>query len=146
MVERKASEGLTSFDGIVESVELQPATDSQFSDQYKVTIKTAVSKKSGYMYEWVPISPTSSDEEVAEDSNMDKYLKHVERCIPEAKQSKTVGEALKLMVGKNINFVRETLGRAFKGNPAREFWVPSKIVDSSATGDEAEDNTEEKAE
>ena len=128
MVERKASEGLTTFDGIVESVELQPATDSQFSDQYKISIKTEVSKKSGYMYEWVPISPTSTDEEVAEDSNMDKYLKHVERCIPDAKAAKTVGEALKLLEGKNITFVRETLGRAYKGNPAKEFWVPSKIV------------------
>ena len=128
MVERTESQGLTSFEGVVESVELQPAVAEDRNDQYKITIKTPVSKKSGYMYEWVGLSPQTTDDKVPEGSNMDKYLQELECVIPAAKKVTTISEAFGLMVGKEFKFVRKKLGKAFKGQDAKEFWVPQALL------------------
>lgn len=128
MVERTESKGLTTFEGVVEKIELQPATQEDRNDQYKLSIKTDVSKKSGYMYEWVGLPPTASDTAVPEGSNVDKYLQELEAVMPEAKKAATVGEALKLMIGKKFRFVRKRLGKSFKGKEAKEFWVPQALL------------------
>lgn len=132
MVDRIASQGLENFDGVVTSVELQPSTGKDLPDQYKITMQTPVSKKSGFMYEWLNVPPTADDEHIPEGSNADKYLQEVEACLPEAKKAKTIGEALKMMVGKKFNFVRKKLGKSFKDkgitHEAKEFWVPHALI------------------
>lgn len=129
MVERVESQGLNSFEGVVKSVELQPATEKDRPDQYKITMQTPASKKSGFMYEWVNLTETTSDEKVPEGSNIDKYLQEVEAVLPEAKKKTTIGEALKLMVGHKFKFVRKKLGKSFKGKEAKEFWVPQSLLE-----------------
>jgi len=127
MVTRNDNQGLTSFDGTVSKVEFQPSADGQYADQYKISIKTDVSKKSGYMYEWVPLSKNTTDKEIPTGSDVERYITEIETVLPEAKKPElTVGEIFNLLVGKKFKFVRKTLGKAYKGNPAKEFWVPQQ--------------------
>ncbi len=132
MVERTASQGLENFEGIVSNIEFQPSTGKDLPNQYKITIKTEVSKKSGFMYEWLNVPPTADEEHIPEGSNADKYLQEVEACMPEAKKAKTIGEALKMMVGKNFKWTRKKLGKSFKdkkgSHEAKEFWVPQSLL------------------
>lgn len=130
MVDRTKSEGLDSFTGIVDSVNLE---QSDNGPQYKITMNTDISK-SGKMYEWVNIPEKATETTVPEGSNIDKYLQEIEIAIPKAKDAPTVEEALKVMVGKNIRFVRKKLGKSFTGedgvtHDAKNFWVPHSVVD-----------------
>lgn len=128
MVERTVNEGLKEFEGVVSSVEFEPAKDKESRNQYKISIKTSASKKSGFMYEWISMSSTASDSAIPEGSNADKYLIELESCLPQAKSCKSFEEALNLMIGKKIRFVRKKLGKTFKGHEGKEFWIPSKVL------------------
>jgi len=127
------SQGLQSFEGVVEKVELQPATSENRNDQYKITIATAVSKKSGKMYEWVGLSATANDKQVPEGSSLHRYLQELWTVVPETKKLDTVGEQLKAMTGKKFRFVRKVLGKSFTDgsgvkHEAKESWVPQALL------------------
>jgi hypothetical protein len=127
MVVRNDAQGLTNFEGVVSKVEFQPSQTGEYPDQYKITIKTDVSKKSGFMYEWVGLSKNTTDKEIPTGSVIERYITEIETVLPEAKKPElTVGEIFNLLVGKKFKFVRKTLGKAYKGNPAKEFWVPQQ--------------------
>jgi hypothetical protein len=128
MVERVSSEGLKEFEGTVERVEFEPATSKDGRSQYKITMNTPASKKSGKFYEWIGLSSTASSDKVPEGSNLDKYLYSLEQVVPSAKNAKTVDEALQIMVGKKFLFKRVKLGKSFKGHDAKEFWLPNKLL------------------
>lgn len=128
MVERTVSEGLREFEGTVERVDFEPAMSKDARSQFKITIKTPVSKKSGYMYEWLGLSSTATVDKIPEGSNLDKYLYNIEQILPETKKMKSVEEVLSSLVGKRFLFVRMKLGKAFKGHEAKEFWTPRKLL------------------
>jgi hypothetical protein len=131
MVERKESQGgLNEFQGEVLSVEKEQGMQ-EGSEQYHVKIKpidVEVGGKTGQLHEWIPLSKTSSEDAVAKGSVLDGYLRQVEICMPEAKKAATVSEALGLMVGKKFKFQKIELGRAFDGNPARQYAVPVQAL------------------
>ena len=128
MVDRTVNEGLKQFEGTVSAVEFEPAKDKDSRNQYKISIKTSASKKSGFMYEWIGMSSTASDSAIPKDSNADRFLTELESCLPQAKSCKSFEEALNLMVNKKMLFTRKKLGRAFKGHEAKDFWIPTKVL------------------
>ena len=130
MVERKESQGLDEFECVVESIEKEQGM-SEGQMQYHVTITPTsieVGGKTGKLHEWIPLSKTSSEDAIAKGSVLDNYLRQVEICLPAAKKSATVGEALGLLVGKKFKFQKLELGRAFDGNAARQYAVPVQAL------------------
>lgn len=101
------------------------------SEQYHVKIaptNVEVGGKTGQLHEWIPLSKTSSEDAIAKGSVLDGYLRQVEICLPEAKKAATVSEALGMLVGKKFKFQKLELGRAFDGNPARQYAVPVQAL------------------
>ena len=126
MVERKESQGLSEFDGIVESITLEDGLENK---QFHLVIEPTslkVSGKTGKLHEWVPMSGTSSDDAIAKGSVIDFYLRQLEIVLPAAKKASTVTQALGLMKGKKFHFQKMELGRAFAGHPAKQYAVPVK--------------------
>ena len=114
------------FEGIVESVAKEEGLDN--NKQYHIVINptnVTVGGKTGRIHEWIPMSKRATEEAVPQGSVMDRYLQQVEMCVREAKSSKTVGEELKLLVGKKFRFKKIKLGKDFDGHPAREYAVPA---------------------
>ena len=137
MVNFKEGGKFESFDGIVTAVVLEKATEEQqkqgFGDQFKITIDSPVSKKTGKMYEWLGISPTSKlgegdEDDVAIDSILGKYLQELAIPLAEVKKAKRAEEALKMMIGKKFHFVMKKLGKAFEGKEAKEYKVPHSLI------------------
>ena len=87
-----------------------------------------VGGKTGKIHDWIPLSATSSNDSIAKGSVLDGFLRQVEICLKGAKTAKTVSEALGMMVGKTFQFHRVELGRAYEGNPARQYSVPVQLL------------------
>lgn len=130
MVDRKeGGMNIDDFDGKVVSVEFEVGANE--NRQYHITVKPTsitVGGKTGMLHEWIPLSPSSTEEAIAKGSVMDGYLRQVEICVPEAKKAQTVTKALQILVGKNFHFTKMELGRAYGGNPARQYSVPVKAL------------------
>lgn len=130
MVERSEAKGLEKFKGEVESVEAEEGIEGR--TQYHVVMKPIdieVGGATGRLHEWIPMSPKATEETVPQGSVLDRYLTQVELVIDEAKQAKTVAEALNLMVGKKFQFKRVKLGKEYEGKPAREYSVPVQSLE-----------------
>ncbi|MBR9701181.1 hypothetical protein GOV11_04925 [Candidatus Woesearchaeota archaeon] len=130
MVIRKESQGISEFTGKVESVDSESGAND--NTQYHIImdpIDIEVGGKTGKMHEWIPLSPTSNQEAIAKGSVMDLYLRQVEIVLADAKKAGTVDEALGLLVGKKFKFQKMELGRAYQGNPAREYAVPVQLIE-----------------
>jgi hypothetical protein len=129
MVGVKESSGrLEELDATVEKVEFKKGA---FGGQYELTLKAhnvEVKGKTGHFFEWIPLSKTATQEEVPKDSVAEKYLMQLEILLPAAKKAKTLDEVFKLLVGKRFIFKRVKLGRAFEGNPAKEYFFPVRQV------------------
>lgn len=131
MVERTESSGFDEFDGEVVSVQLEDSkkegiTRKQWHIEMKALDKE-IKGKSGHMHEWVGLSDTATESSVARDSVADKYIIALEDIHGKAvKGLKTVADVFKFMKGKKYHFKKKVLGRAFKNNPASEYWVPVK--------------------
>jgi hypothetical protein len=125
LVERRESQGLEEFEGIVEKVEFESGIEDR--KQYHITINATsikVAGATGKIHEWIPMSPKSTEESVPQGSVMDRYLTQVEICVAAAKKAPTVKGALGLLVGKKFRFKRLKLGKDFDGHAAREYIVP----------------------
>lgn len=125
MVERVESSGLDEFEGIVEKVELE--TGIQDRQQYHLTIEATSVKiggATGKLHEWIPMSPKAEEAKIPQGSVMDRFLQQVEICVPAAKKSETVSEALALLQGGKFKFKRIKLGKDYDGHKAREYIVP----------------------
>jgi len=127
MVERTESKEFSEFEGTVEQVEEVDSKLKDNSKQYKLSLKTQISS-TGYMYEWINIPETAKGDSVPEGSNLDKYLIEVEMLHSEVKEISTVTDALKFLVGKTYLFKKKKLGKSYKGQEAKEFWVPVKEI------------------
>jgi hypothetical protein len=132
MVERTAPTGLESFEGKVVDIVLEKNTfqDTE-SDQYHISMEPttlAVKGKTGFLHEWLRLSPKTTQTAVPEGSVVERYLAQVELCIPEARKEKTLDAALKLMKGRLFEFRKVKLGRSYEGRPAREVWTPVRLV------------------
>lgn len=134
MVERKSSEGIDRFDGIVTLVEKVPDKLNAGREQWHIAMKPAdiellKDTKTGMFHEWIGISSTSGEKVVAEGSVLDNYLKEVEIVLPKAKKAETVSEALRMIEGKKMRFVKKVLGKSFEGKPSLPMFVPSVMLD-----------------
>jgi len=130
IVERSEARGLEEFEGTVDKVEFEVGTEER--RQYHIYIKAIdieVSGPTGYMHEWVPMSPKATEESVPNGSVADRYLTQMEICVPAIKRTKTLKEAFQLLVGRKFRFQRIKLGRDFEGHPAREYIVPVARLD-----------------
>lgn len=128
MVERKESQGLNEFTAEVVDVALEEGMENNKQYHVKMAPKDVeVGGKTGHLHEWIPLSKTSSDDAIAKGSVMDGYLRQLELCLADAKKAATVSDALGLMVGKTFKFQKIELGRAYDGNPARQYAVPTKL-------------------
>jgi len=129
MVDRRESQGLTEFDGIVESIALEEGTEG--NRQFHLIIEPTsltVKGKTGKLHEWVPLSATSTDDGIAKGSVMDFYLRQLELVMSAAKKASTCTQAFNLMKGKRFHFQKMELGRAYAGNPAKQYAVPVKLL------------------
>jgi hypothetical protein len=134
MVERKESTGIDRFDGVVTLVEKVPDKLNAGREQYHIAMKpndTALlsGTKTGQFHEWIGLSATSSEKIVAEGSVLDNFLKELEAVIPKAKKAETVTEALKMLEGKKMRFIKKVLGKSFEGKQAQAMFVPSVLLE-----------------
>jgi hypothetical protein len=131
MVERTQSQGFEEFEGVVKSVEVVPSgipnDDGTKANQYKVTIQTPKTR-TGFMYTWIKIPATATDTSIPQDSNLDKYIKAIERIDSSVKKIAGHADAMKWLVGKELLFSREKLGKAYKGKEPGDIWVPIRII------------------
>ena len=124
-----SSSKLDEFEGKVVSVDLEMGLQDR--KQYHVQIEPTSFKlesATGHAHEWISLSPRATEEGIPQGSVMDKYLMQVEICISAAKQAKTVGDAMKMLVGKTFKFKKLKLGRDFNGQPAREYICPVMLI------------------
>jgi hypothetical protein len=132
MVERTTQTGLESFEGKVVEITLEKNSFQDVeSDQYHIQMEpttVAIKGKTGFLHEWLRLSPKTTQTAVPEGSVVERYLAQVELCIPEARKEKTLDGALKLMKGKTFEFRKVKLGRSYEGRPAREVWTPVKLL------------------
>jgi len=132
MVERTTpGEGkrLEEFTGKVTDVALEVSTfeDNAEQQQYHITMVpegVTIKGKTGALHEWIKLSPKATQKSVPEGSVVERYLSQLEVVLPESKSAKTLSEAFGMMKGKRFKFKRLKLGRPFKGQPAKELWVP----------------------
>lgn len=130
MVERIENVGLEEFKGTVKSVEQETGIEDRRQYHIKIdAIDVEVGGATGLLHEWVPLSPTATEEAVPQGSVLDRYLTQVEICISEAKKASTVEEALNMMVGKTFKFKRLKLGRDYEGHKAKEYIAPVALIE-----------------
>ena len=132
IVERTTQTGMEEFEGTVKDVVLEKNSfQDEISDQYHITMEptTLVIKgKTGFLHEWLRLSPKTTQTAVPEGSVVERYLAQVELCLSEARKAKTLNEALALMKGKTFLFKKVKLGRSYEGRPAREVWTPIRLI------------------
>jgi len=119
---------LEGFEGKIVSVELK---DTEFGSQYVMQIepfdKTLIKQgKTGMFWNYIRVSKTSGEKEMAKDSVLTKFVNAVYRIDKESKKPDSVAEFFNYLKGKSYEFTKEALGKAFKGHEAREFWLPVK--------------------
>jgi len=138
----KKSEGLTEFNGKVDSVNVEVSTlqSGEEQTQYHISIvpvspKNLVEKisksKTKMMHEWIRLTDTSSEEEVAEGSVLHKYLEElisISKIKDDVINADTITDAIKIMEGKTFEFRAKKLGKSFGGHEAKDYWTPVNIV------------------
>ena len=137
MVERTSSTGLDEFEGTARSVVLEAKHEKNgktFPAQYHIEIEPAnkdlirKDSKTGVFHEWIRLPNTATETSVPDGSVIDNYLKAVERVVKEAKKADTVEEELRMLLGKQILYKREVLGKAFGNNEASVHWIPVSLA------------------
>jgi hypothetical protein len=130
MVERTEAQGFEEFVGTVETVEIVESGIKEGGKQIKLSIKTDPEDltKSGYMYNWVGIPRTATENSVPQGSVIDAYIRALERLNAEMKKAKSVNAVFEWMQGKKFLFSKEKLGKAYGGHEAADYWVPVKEV------------------
>lgn len=133
MVKRTSSEGIDVFEGTVEVLEKVPSQLNEGEMQYHIGMKPSDENllkdtKTGMFHEWVRITKTSSENNVAEGSILDNYLKEVEATVPESKKCDTVTEALETIKGRKLRFIKKVLGRSFEGKSSKPMFVPNAVL------------------
>ena len=117
------------FEASVESVELESGIDDRRQYHIRMIPTTfKVSGVSGAIHEWIGLSPRATEEAVPQGSVVDRYLMQLEICMSEVKNKKTVGEALKAMVGHKFKFKKLKLGKDFNNQQAKEYIVPVALI------------------
>jgi hypothetical protein len=125
MVERiEGGKALSEIECVVVSVELEHGVE----DRRQYHIKMDRGNDAKIIHEWIGLSPKATEETIQQGSVMDRFLTQLEICVKAAKSAKTVGEAMKLMVGKKFRMTKVKLGKDFNGQPAREYYVPVALL------------------
>jgi hypothetical protein len=124
-IESKALEG---FEGKIVDVELK---QGEYTPQYIMKIepfdKTLIKQgKTGCFWNYIPVSPTSSDTGMAKKSVLNNFINAVYRIDKDSKKFNSVPEFFNYLKGKSYEFSKEALGASFKGHDARDFWLPVK--------------------
>jgi hypothetical protein len=132
MVDRVTQTGLEEFEGKVVDIVLEKNTfqDTE-SDQYHITMEPTtltIKGKTGFLHEWLRLSPKTTQTAVPEGSVVERYLAQVELCLTDARKEKTLSGALNMMKGKTFLFKKVKLGRSYEGRPAREVWTPIRLI------------------
>ena len=131
MVLRQESTGtLDEFTGTVIAADLE--VNDHERKQYHIKIDAEdveIKGATGYLHEWVGMSPKATEKSVPQGSVMDRYLTQIEICVSAAKTVETVEEAFALMVGKKFKFKRIKLGKDFEGHAAKDYIVPVSLAE-----------------
>jgi hypothetical protein len=135
MVERTESKGFDEFEGQVAKVEevessIKADDGGEARKQYKIHIATipASLTKSGMMYTWIGIPQSAKGDSIPNGSVIDAYIRALERLDSQIKKLKTHKEVFGWMEGKKFQFNREQLGKAYKGHPPADYWIPVRVL------------------
>jgi len=144
VVKRKKPEfePVEEFDGEVEVVERisrkQFAEDiEEDREQYhmvmkpldKKTIEAIKDSKTQRLHNYISISNTTTETEIAEGSNLDTFISEVEISLPETKKMKTHQEVMEALEGKSFHFVRKKIGKSYGGHEARSCFIPRTLIE-----------------
>ena len=129
MVERTQATGLDEFVGTAKEIE---QITGNYGEEFHIHIKPKDESliktgKTGMFHEFLRVSKTATKASVPEGSILDNYLKELEGAIKEAKKSKTVLDALNLLLEKEVLYRRKKLGKAYGGHEAADHWVPVSV-------------------
>ena len=132
MVKRKENTGekIEQFEGEVETVTL---VDDELSGkpQYHMIIKPldeetidkVSESKTQRLHNFIGVSATTTDTEIAEGSNLDRFIQEVEACFPETKELETL---LELAEKNSIGVPREEQQRIHERLSELKALVPEK--------------------
>jgi len=128
---------ITEFDGMVESVDVIPCKkfrdDEADTEQYvmtirpldKETIDIIKDSKTQRLFNYIKISETSTDDFVAEGSNLDNFIMRIEECLgKEIAKFNKHKELMAYLRGKKFRFLKVKIGKAYGGKDARTAYVP----------------------
>lgn len=100
--------------------------------EYHLKIKPDNPKLSGddgFIYEWLRVPITATDESIPTGSELFEWIKEVERIFPETAKIKTHEEVMEYLLNRKLEWVQKKVGKSFKGFPARYYWVPNKKIE-----------------
>ena len=130
MVERTTAKTFDEFEGIIEDVQVEPSNlDNDTSEQYHLFIKPTnveIEGKTGFIHEWVRISPKCTDESIQEGSVLDKFIQQIEILDSATKKMTRHMDVMLSLKGKKYLFKKVKHGRSFEDKPAKEYWTPVK--------------------
>lgn len=150
MVKRKKTEKVEvgyRFKGKVELVEKEPrktfdndesnAEPEKESWQYHMVIKPLDKKtvelvsgsKTERLHNYIKISDTTTDTEIAEGSTLDTFISEVELCLPETKEMETHLEVMQSLEGISFEFVNKKVGKSYGNFEARTAFVPVSVIE-----------------
>ena len=132
-IERVRPEIIEEFDGTAKIIEVVPDQMKEGGEQYHIGIEPTDSEllkdtKTGMFHVWLRIGGKAKEGQVSEGSKLDNYLKEIEATIKEAKNAKTVIEALELLKDKEIHYISKVIGKAYGGFESKAVFVPRTII------------------
>ena len=133
MVKRTKAEMVEAFDGICDVIEVVSDQINEGKEQIHLEIKPDDSSilegtKTGKFHVWLRMTEKTTESSVPEGSNLDRYLQEIETVCSEAKKAEKVIDAVNVLKGKHVHFVRKIIGRSFKGFEARPIFVPQSLI------------------
>ena len=135
-----AIEKIRTFSGIVESIDREASQLPEGNDQYHIKMRPIEPKElidlvkdstTGCLHEWIGISKSTTETEIAEGSLLDNYITEAVFQIPELDKYNTHGEFMNGLIKRVYVFTKKRIGKAFKGYPAKEVFIPTKDITNS---------------
>jgi len=129
---------IPEFKGKVEKAELEDKEfDGKKRKQYHIIylpldneVKELIKdSKTQRLHDFIPISETTTDNLIAEGSNLDNYISEIEYVMEETKNFETHNEVIQYLVGKTFLLKKKKIGRSYAGYEGKEVYIPFRILD-----------------
>ena len=121
-MEQKNHKNIESFKGRVISVKMEPSDiEGVKQDQYTIDI---CSEEVGEIIEMIPLGLTEHGGEIENNSILSEYIRYIRATLPQTKMMQEHSFVLAELVGKNIHFIKKSIGPTLFNIPPKKYWIP----------------------